>query len=136
MSVHLYAAHRHNNIRQIFINNGIQAHSDMIAYPGKNGTKIPLTANLKPISLLLKEDETISVDYEIPDQLDAPVMKETRVGRIRCTLNGKLICEYPVYTTENAEKRTFEKCLEYIFHLFSTENLYQRAGNIKKDQAR
>ena len=53
-------------VRQIFINNGIKADSDTIAYPGKNGTKIPLTANLKPISLLLKEDETISVDYEIP----------------------------------------------------------------------
>ena len=86
-------------VRQIFINNGIKAHSDMIVYPGKNGIRIPLTANLKPISLLLKEDEMISVDYEIPDQLDAPVMKEMRVGRIRCTLNGELIREYPVYTT-------------------------------------
>ena len=123
-------------VRQIFINNGIKAHSDTIAYPGKKGTKITLTENLRPVSFLLKEDETISVDYEIPDQLDAPVMKETRVGRIRCTLNGKLICEYPVYTTENAEKRTFKKCLEYIFHLFSIENSYQKAENIKKDQVR
>ena len=123
-------------VRQIFINNGIKARSDTIDYPGKNGTKIPLTANLTPVSFLLKEDETISVDYEIPNQLDAPIRKEMRVGRIRCTLNGELIREYPVYTTENAEKRTFKKCLQYIFHLFSTENSYQKAGNIKKDQAR
>ena len=123
-------------VRQIFINNGIKAHSDTIAYPGKNGTKIPLTANLRPISFLLKEDETISVDYEIPDQLDAPVRKGMQVGRIRCTLNDKLIREYPVYTTQNAEKRTFKKCVEYIFHLFSIQNSYQKAGNIKKDQVR
>ena len=123
-------------VRQIFINNGIKAHSDMIAYPGKNGTKISLTANLTPVSFLLKEDETISVDYEIPDQLDAPVRKGMQVGRIRCTLNDKLIREYPVYTTQNAEKRTFKKCVEYIFHLFSIQNSYQKAGNIKKDQAR
>ena len=123
-------------VRQIFINNGIKAHSDTIAYPGKNGTKISLTANLTPVSFLLKEDETISVDYEIPDQLDAPVRKGMQVGRIRCTLNDKLIREYPVYTTQNAEKRTFKKCLEYIFHLFSIQNSYQKAGNIKKDQAR
>ena len=123
-------------VRQIFINNGIKARSDTIDYPGKNGTKIPLTANLTPVSFLLKEDETISVDYEIPDQLDAPVRKGMQVGRIRCTLNDKLIREYPVYTTQNAEKRTFKKCLEYIFHLFSTENSYQKAGNIKKDQVR
>ena len=43
-------------VRQIFINNGIKAHSDTIAYPGKNGTKISLTANLTPVSFLLKED--------------------------------------------------------------------------------
>ena len=122
-------------VRQIFINNGIKAHSDTIAYPGKNGTKISLTANLTPVSFLLKEDETISVDYEIPDQLDAPVRKGMQVGRIRCTLNDKLIREYPVYTTQNAEKRTFKKCVEYIFHLFSIQNSYQKAGNIKKDQA-
>ena len=121
-------------VRQIFINNGIKAHSDTIAYPGKNGTKIPLTSRNK--TFCANFAETISVDYEIPDQLDAPVMKEMRVGRIRCTLNGELIREYPVYTTENAEKRTFKKCLQYIFHLFSTENSYQKAGNIKKDQAR
>ena len=123
-------------VRQIFINNGIKAHSDTIAYPGKNGTKIFLTANLTPVSFLLKEDETISVDYEIPDQLDAPVRKGMQVGRIRCTLNDKLIREYPVYTTQNAEKRTFKKCVEYIFHLFSIQNSYQKAENIKKDQAR
>ena len=107
-----------------------------IEYPGKNGIMIPLKANLKPISLLLKEDETISVDHEIPDQLDAPVRKGMQVGRIRCTLNDKLICEYPVYTTQNAGKRTFEKCLEYIFYLFSTQNTCQKAGNVKKDQVR
>jgi D-alanyl-D-alanine carboxypeptidase (penicillin-binding protein 5/6) len=84
----------------------------------------------------LKEDETISVDYEIPDQLDAPVRKGMQVGRIRCTLNDKLIREYPVYTTQNAEKRTFKKCVEYIFHLFSIQNSYQKAENIKKDQVR
>ena len=123
-------------VRQIFINNEIKARSDTIDYPGKNGTKIPLTANLRPISFLLKEDETISVDYEIPDQLDAPVRKGMQVGRIRCTLNDKLIREYPVYTTQNAEKRTFKKCVEYIFHLFSIQNSYQKAENIKKDQAR
>jgi D-alanyl-D-alanine carboxypeptidase (penicillin-binding protein 5/6) len=123
-------------VRQIFINNGIKARSDTIDYPGKNGTKIPLTANLTPVSFLLKEDETISVDYEIPDQLDAPVRKGMQVGRIRCTLNDKLIREYPVYTTQNAEKRTFKKCVEYIFHLFSIQNSYQKAENIKKDQAR
>ena len=123
-------------VRQIFINNGIKAHSDTIAYPGKNGTKISLTANLTPVSFLLKEDETISVDYEIPDQLDAPVRKGMQVGRIRCTLNDKLIREYPVYTTQNAEKRTLKKCVEYIFHLFSIKNSYQKAGNIKKDQVR
>ena len=123
-------------VRQIFINNGIKARSDTIDYPGKNGTKIPLTANLSPVSFLLKEDETISVDYEIPDQLDAPVRKGMQVGRIRCTLNDKLIREYPVYTTQNAEKRSFKKCVEYIFHLFSIQNSYQKAGNIKKDQVR
>lgn len=37
---------------------GLKAHSDTIAYPGKNGTKISLTANLIPVSFLLKEDET------------------------------------------------------------------------------
>ena len=123
-------------VRQIFINNGIKAHSEMIDYPGKNGIMIPLKANLNPISLLLKEDEMISVDYEIPDQLDAPIRKGMQVGKIHCTLNGKLICEYPVYTTQTAEKRTFEKCLEYIFYLFSTQNTCQKAGNVKKDQVR
>ena len=123
-------------VRQIFINNGIKARSDTIDYPGKNGTKIPLTANLRPISFLLKEDETISVDYEIPDQLDAPVRKGMQVGRIRCTLNDKLIREYPVYTTQNAEKRTLKKCVKYVFYLFSIQNSYQKAGNVKKDQAR
>ena len=37
---------------------------------------------------------------------------------------------------KNRQKVNPKKFLEYIFHLFTIQNSYQKAGNIKKDQAR
>lgn len=88
------------------------------SYPQKEPIRIALFSRQKPFSILLRDDEKVSVGYEIPKEFSAPVVKGERVGRILCHLNGDLIQEYPVYAAETVKERTFLSCFDYISNIF------------------
>ena len=88
------------------------------SYPQKEPIRIALFSRQKPFSILLREDEDVTVEYEIPEKISAPVIKGDRIGRILCYLNGDLIQEYPVYVAETLKERTFMSCFDYISNIF------------------
>lgn len=66
------------------------------------------------LSLLLRKDEQITVRYQLPAQLEAPVRKGQQVGVVQYFLGEKLLQEYPVYAGERVDVRDYYWCLEQV----------------------
>ncbi len=72
----------------------------------------------KSINLLLADEEEVTVQTEIPKELNAPVRKGQTVGTVIYRLNGEVVKSYPVYLTAGAERLTTVWCIKNIFHRY------------------
>lgn len=84
---------------------------------GKDSASMQLEMRLKEedqLNILLREDEQVTVEYDLPDQLEAPVKEGAKVGKARYMLGGEVIKEYPIYTCKSVKKINFGWCLEII----------------------
>ena len=66
------------------------------------------------LSLLLRKDEQITVHYQLPPQLEAPVRKGQQIGVAQYFLGKELLQEYPIYAGEQVDVRDYYWCLEQI----------------------
>lgn len=75
----------------------------------KGGVKesVRLEVEQTPILLEKGRQSKIEVRVEIDECVQAPVTKNTNVGKVTYTLDGKKLAEYPVITAESVEKITF-----------------------------
>ena len=69
------------------------------------------------LSLLLRKDEQITVHYQLPPQLEAPVRKGQQIGVAQYFLGKELLQEYPIYAGEQVDVRDYYWCLEQILSL-------------------
>ncbi|WP_349948807.1 D-alanyl-D-alanine carboxypeptidase family protein [Lacrimispora sp. BS-2] len=69
----------------------------------------------KTLTLLLSDEEEVTVQTDIPKELNAPVRKGQTVGTVIYRLNGEVIKEYPVCLNEGADRLTTIWCLKNIF---------------------
>ncbi|MDR0925603.1 MAG: D-alanyl-D-alanine carboxypeptidase [Hungatella sp.] len=69
----------------------------------------------KTLNLLLADEEEVTVQTDIPKELNAPVRKGQTVGSVVYRLNGEVIKEYPVCLNEGADRLTTIWCLKNIF---------------------
>lgn len=69
----------------------------------------------KTLNLLLADEEEVTVQTDIPKELNAPVRKGQTVGSVIYRLNGEVIKEYPVCLNEGADRLTTIWCLKNIF---------------------
>lgn len=83
--------------------------TELMTLPVREGweSEVGIRADLKTLSLLLGEQEEVVVKKKILKCLDAPVEKGKVVGTIQYLLNGKVLEQFPVYTTEAVKKRDF-----------------------------
>ncbi len=70
-----------------------------------------LEVQREEIGLLLREDEQIVSEYEMLPYVTAPVEAGQIVGCERYVLNGEVLAEYPILTTEKVDKMTLWYCL-------------------------
>ncbi len=70
------------------------------------------------ITILLRADEQVQVDYDIPESLQAPVEQGTKVGEVSYYLNETKIRTYPVVTSKSVDKMDFIWCLRQVFNRF------------------
>lgn len=70
------------------------------------------------IPYLLCEDDKIEVETNVVKELTAPVAVGEKVGQVSYYLNGALIEEYTVVTTETIDEITFSWILQYIIDLY------------------
>ena len=73
------------------------------------------------LPLLLREDETIHIVYEIPEILTAPIKAEEIAGYAKYYIDDMLYRELPVYTTESIKKIDYPFCLKQLFHIWSLD---------------
>lgn len=78
----------------------------------EGGTVTPYTQD--SVSLLLKEDENISFDINLPSKLQAPVKKGATVGEIIIKINDEVYKVLPLYSKEKHTKITYQYRLKNI----------------------
>jgi D-alanyl-D-alanine carboxypeptidase (penicillin-binding protein 5/6) len=71
------------------------------------------------ISLLLRDDEEVTIEYDLPRMLEAPVKAGTVVGNARYLIDGKLYSEIPIYTTVDIAKIDFKYCFKKLIKIWS-----------------
>lgn len=79
-------------------------------------------ANLKmqgDLTLLMRKNERVTIEYVVPDILEAPVKADTAVGVAKYYIDDLLYAKIPIYTAENIEKIDFPFCLKEILKLWS-----------------
>ena len=81
-------------------------------------SQVEIGLNLSPeeqqLNLLLREDEQVRVETELPQALSAPVEKGKAVGTVRYYLGEELMAEYPLYTQGQVKKIDFDWCFDII----------------------
>lgn len=72
-------------------------------------TKMQLKPSFKQeaVTMLLSGNDTVQVREEIPDTLQAPVEKGSKIGSLDYYVNGELAAQVPVYASSTIRKRTF-----------------------------
>ena len=68
----------------------------------------------KDFKVLLKEGEKVDVACDVSKVLAAPVKEGKKVGTVTYMLNGELLKEFPVITTESADKKDAGWCAEVL----------------------
>jgi D-alanyl-D-alanine carboxypeptidase (penicillin-binding protein 5/6) len=85
----------------------------------KDGQKREERLNMNgDLTLLLRDDEKVSIEYDLPKALQAPVKANSMVGYAKYYINDTLYKEIPIYATEEIEKIDFPFCLKKIIGLW------------------
>lgn len=66
------------------------------------------------LELLLKADEQVEVERDLPKSLQAPVREGEQVGCVRYLLNGQVLKEYPVFAARTVKEKNFGWCLQKV----------------------
>ena len=71
------------------------------------------------LPLLLRDDEKVRVEYDLPKGLVAPVKASKEVGKAKYYIDDVLYKEIPIYSTEDIAKIDFKYCLKKIINYWS-----------------
>lgn len=99
--------------RQIRVENAV---SD--GFPGDFDETLTLLPVGQMPSVLMKEGEEITEEWEIPESVEAPVKEGEELGTVRYSLDGTLLMECPAAAARDVEERTFLVCIRWVRDLF------------------
>ncbi|MDF2943724.1 MAG: hypothetical protein K0S01_2582 [Herbinix sp.] len=91
----------------VFVNDGQQKYE-----------ALSLEGDLK---LLLRDDETVKIEYDVPKTLQAPVKANSAIGKAKYYINNQLYSELPIYTKEDISKIDFKFCFKKLLGLWSLQ---------------
>ncbi len=88
--------------------------------PVKDGQRklevLTLSGNL---SLLMRKDETVQIEHDVPKVLQAPVPAGAVAGYAKYYIDGVFYQELPIYTTESIARIDYPFCLKKAINLWS-----------------
>lgn len=70
------------------------------------------------VSFLTKESEKINIVEDLPDELTAPIKKDTAVGNLKVYLEDSLLATVPIYTKDSSKRIGFRCCLDQIIYFY------------------
>jgi D-alanyl-D-alanine carboxypeptidase (penicillin-binding protein 5/6) len=73
------------------------------------------------INLLLRNDEKIRIEYDIPDQLLAPIEVGQLVGSAKYYIDENLYANIPIFITDESKKIDYRFCFMRILGLWSLQ---------------
>jgi serine-type D-Ala-D-Ala carboxypeptidase (penicillin-binding protein 5/6) len=73
------------------------------------------------LKLLMREDETVHVEYDLPKVIQAPVNADQVIGHAKYFINDIYYTEVPIYTAETIPKIDFRFCFQKILRLWSLQ---------------
>jgi D-alanyl-D-alanine carboxypeptidase (penicillin-binding protein 5/6) len=73
------------------------------------------------ITLLMRDDEAVKVEYDLPKMLQAPIAADSVIGSAKYYIDNTLYSEIPIYTTMDNRKIDFKFCLEKLLGLWSLQ---------------
>lgn len=71
------------------------------------------------LSLLMRDDETVKIEYDLPQKLQAPVAAGSTVGYAKYYINDLLYAKIPIYASEDVKKIDLPFCFHKILRLWS-----------------
>lgn len=77
------------------------------------GTYIPFS-----LEMLMRENESVQVVYELRESIPAPVKANEQVGTVYIYLNGECFRTFPILAKENCAKRDYFWFLKKIWDIF------------------
>ena len=66
------------------------------------------------LSLLMRDDENVTIEYDFPKMVNAPIDYNSIVGYAKYYINDMLYAELPIYTAKAVEKIDFKFCVRKI----------------------
>ena len=82
-------------------------------FPSAAPARLEMAAESAPFRVLLKNGEDVTVEYDVPESVAAPVEEVETLGKIVYRLEGETIREYPVTAAESVRERDFSICFSY-----------------------
>lgn len=82
-------------------------------FPSAAPARLEMAAESAPFRVLLKSGEDVTVEYDVPESVAAPVEEGETLGKIVYRLEGETIREYPVTASESVRERDFSICFSY-----------------------
>ena len=79
---------------------------------------VDLRMEKQDLNLLMRPDEQVNVEYEVPDMLEAPVEEGTIVGNAQYYVAGELYQVTPIYAAGSVKKIDFCWCLDKVLGKF------------------
>ncbi len=103
--------------RQIFEN--ISLEPLFVKKGQKKLAELRMTGDLK---LLMRDDEKVKIEYNIPDYLEAPVKADSMIGNATYYINGQYYATVPIFTKQDISKINFNYCFRRILELWNCNN--------------
>lgn len=109
--------YREPQLKNVRVRNGIPQNEDL-GEQAYTGLTLNLKEEEKTLKLLMREEEQVTVQIQIPDELTAPVKKNTEVGKAVYVLDGKTVGSFPIYTEDSIDALSFSWCMKKIKSIF------------------
>lgn len=71
-----------------------------------------------PMSTLLSSSDTLTITYQIPESLCAPIRKDVAIGTVSFYINNELWKQVPVFPAESIEKTKFSDTMRKVLNMW------------------
>lgn len=85
------------------------------------GMKVDLAGEEEKLSILLKNEENVTIQVDIKEKLQAPVIKGEEVGRVTYYLGDEILKQYPVVTTQTIGKKNIAWYFNQVWKMYALE---------------